>query len=182
MKIYTKTGDAGDTRLAFGVKVRKSDARVESYGIVDELNAAIGVARATGLSAEADELCMAIQSVLFVVGAELACPPEQTDRLKTVPVGPSDIQTLEASIDRFSAQLPALAQFILPGGAPSAAALHFARTVCRRAERQVVALGDQSPVSGAILVYLNRLGDLLFVLARSENQRAEVADVPWIPR
>lgn len=182
MKIYTKTGDSGDTRLYGGTKVRKNDLRVECYGSVDELNASIGVARSIGLQADVDELCVTIQSTLFVLGGELATLPEHRAKLRGSVVDASDVTMLEKSIDAFSEELPALTQFILPGGVPSAAELHRARTVCRRAERLIVGLSEISEVSNAIIVYLNRLGDLLFVLARLENARADAPDIPWAAR
>lgn len=182
MKIYTKTGDSGDTRLYGGTKVRKNDLRVECYGSVDELNATIGVARSMGLTADVDKLCIAIQSTLFVVGGELATLPEHRAKLRGSTVDADDIATLERSIDAFSEELPALTQFILPGGVPTAAELHRARTICRRAERLIVGLSAISEVSNTIIVYMNRLGDLLFVLARLENVRAGTQDIPWTAR
>ncbi|HEY5957757.1 MAG TPA: cob(I)yrinic acid a,c-diamide adenosyltransferase [Polyangiaceae bacterium] len=182
MKIYTKIGDTGETRLFGGTKIDKDDWRVEAYGSVDELNSVLGVARSHELSSEIDALCASLQSALFVVGAELASMPEQREKLRLKLIDADDIHALETMIDRFTEQLPPLMQFILPGGTRSAAALHHARTVCRRAERQVVALKKRSQVSGDLLIYLNRLGDLLFVLARLENNRAGVADVPWVTR
>jgi cob(I)alamin adenosyltransferase len=182
MKIYTKTGDGGDTRLYGGTKVRKNDVRVECYGSVDELNAAIGVARSLGLTADVDVLCAAIQSTLFVVGGELATLPEHRTKLRGSTVNTDDVMMLEKSIDAFSEELPALTQFILPGGVLTAAELHRARTICRRAERLIVGLSEVSEISNVIIVYMNRLGDLLFVLARLENARAGTPDVPWAAR
>lgn len=182
MKIYTKTGDSGQTRLFGGTVVSKNDLRVDCYGSVDELNAAIGVARAAGLSVESDALCVSIQSTLFVIGAELATLPQNRAKLKLATVSESDVHSLETAIDRHSEELPPLTHFILPGGVLGAAELHRARTVCRRAERLVVALQATSEVSGSILIYLNRLGDLLFVLARLENARAGSPDIPWSTR
>lgn len=182
MKIYTKTGDAGETRLYGGTKVDKDDLRVDTYGTVDELNAVIGVARSFGLDGALDELCATIQSALFVAGAELACLPENRHKLKLAVIEAEDVRGLENAIDRLTETLPPLMQFVLPGGTKGAAALHQARTVCRRAERQIVALKKQSAVSTDLLVYLNRLSDLLFVAARYENSRASVTDVAWNPR
>lgn len=182
MKIYTKAGDSGATRLHGGVRVWKNDLRVESYGSVDELNSVIGVARSIGLSKDVDALFATIQSALFRVGAELSCLPEHRSDLGLTLIGDDDVRSLESAIDRFTDELPPLTQFILPGGARTAAELHRARTTCRHAERQAVALSRQSKVSSTLLVYLNRLGDLLFVLARLENQRAGVPDVPWVTR
>lgn len=182
MKIYTKTGDTGDTRLYGGTKVRKDDLRVECYGSVDELNATLGVARSIGLSVDLDTLCINIQSTLFVVGAELATLPENHGKLQLSTVNAEDVAALEAAIDEFTEELPQLTQFILPGGVAAAAELHRARTVCRRAERLVVALGAVNQVSNSIIIYLNRLGDLLFVMARLENLRSGAPDIPWTAR
>lgn len=204
-KIYTKTGDEGQTGLFGGPRVRKDDPRIEAYGTVDELNAALGVCRSMGTDAEIDALLAEIQHELFAVGAELASP--DPDRQGTHWIGPRHIERLERAIDRFEAQLEPLKQFVLPAGGPAAAQLHLARTVCRRAERRVitlanlphdplaaaVAIREESPtvqivtgrlgggeVSLHLIVYLNRLGDLLFVLSRAANARAGVADQPWI--
>lgn len=178
MKIYTKTGDAGETGLFGGPRVRKDDARIEAYGTVDELNAVLGTVRAAGPPAEIEALLERIQNELFDVGAELATPDPVAKGLNTI--GQDQAAALEAAIDKFEAGLSPLRQFILPGGSPAAAALHLARTVCRRAERRLVTLGSsQQGVSPHLVVYLNRLGDLLFVLARSANAAAGVADVPW---
>ncbi len=183
MKIYTKTGDAGQTGLFGGARVSKADPRVDSYGAVDELNSCIGIARAQpGPVADLDGLLANIQSALFDLGAELATNPD-SEKVSGLPqIGTSEISELEGAIDRFETELPALKTFILPGGTPFAAHLHLARTVCRRAERRVVALSDSSPVRDELGVYLNRLSDLLFVLARVANHRAGVEDVPWVGR
>lgn len=166
MRIYTKTGDRGQTGLFGGARVRKDDARVETFGAVDELNAAIGWARASGERPEIDRVLADVQVQLFELGAALAGGPDAN----------SHVAELEAAIDQFDAQLPPLRRFILPGGSPAAAALHLARTVCRRAERRAVTLGAKEAV-----VYLNRLSDLLFVLARAANRSAGVPDVEWKP-
>jgi cob(I)alamin adenosyltransferase len=176
MKIYTRTGDEGETGLWGGVRVPKDAPRVQAYGTVDECNAAIGVARAMGVDAELDTLLAQVQNDLFVVGADLATPGEATNIPR---IGADAIQVLERAIDDLEAQLAPLRQFILPGGAPSAAYLHLARTVCRRAERRVVALSRSEPVNPQVIVYLNRLSDLLFVAARHANASAGVPDVPW---
>jgi cob(I)alamin adenosyltransferase len=182
MRIYTKTGDTGQTGLFGGARVDKDDLRVESYGTVDELNATLGTALAEGLSEDVAALGAELQSELFVVGAELACVPEKRDNLKLRLIDENDILALESAIDQYTRELPELTCFILPGGRKAAAHLHHARTVCRRAERLVVALAKRSAVSNHLIVYLNRLGDLLFVLARLENHRAGVPDVPWRQR
>lgn len=176
MKIYTRTGDAGETGLWGGARVAKDALRVQAYGTVDECNAAIGCARASTNDAELDEVLGRIQNDLFVLGSDLAAPDEhdQVPRCSA-----SDVAWLEQTIDRFEAELDPLRQFILPGGAPAAAELHLARTICRRAERWVVRLAHESPINEQVLVYLNRLSDLLFVLARAANRRAGVPDTPW---
>jgi cob(I)alamin adenosyltransferase len=177
MKIYTKTGDAGETGLWGGQRVAKDDARVQAYGTVDECNAAIGVARAAGMETGLDAILAHIQNQLFVVGADLATPGVAAN----IPhVGSEEIGFLEQAIDALEQQLEPLKQFILPGGTPAAAQLHLARTICRRAERCVVGLARQEPaLSAQIGVYLNRLSDCLFVLARAANAGAGVPDVPW---
>ena len=179
MKIYTKTGDDGTTGLYGGARIDKDDPRVEAYGTVDETNAAIGVARAAGLPAEIDALLERVQAELFSVGAELACVAGKEQKLGMALVGATEISELERAIDRAEALLPALKNFVLPAGAPGAAALHQARTVCRRAERRTLAASRASGVRNELIVYLNRLSDLLFVLARSANQQGGVEDVPW---
>jgi len=177
MKIYTKTGDSGETGLWGGLRIAKDAARVQAYGTVDECNATIGVARASGLEAGLDAILAHIQDQLFVVGADLATPGESAN----VPrIGIEEIAFLEQSIDALEEQLEPLKQFILPGGTPAAAQLHLARTVCRRAERCVVSLARQEQaLNEQVGMYLNRLSDCLFVLARAANARAGVADVPW---
>ncbi len=179
IKIYTKTGDDGETGLFGGSRLSKDDLRIEAYGTVDELNAVLGLARACKPAAEIDELLGKIQRQLFVIGAELASPDGSVQGMK--PTGTPEIADLEKGIDRFEAQLPTLEQFILPGGTSLASQLHLARCVCRRAERCVVALFRSQKIGGpkTVLVYLNRLGDLLFVMAREANRMAECADVPW---
>jgi cob(I)alamin adenosyltransferase len=181
MRIYTKTGDAGETGLFGGERVPKDHRRVMAYGEVDELNAALGLARATDPSDFEDALLQTIQRNLFTIGAELATPDHArlAKALGGPPIGATDVTALELAIDRLDAGLPPLKTFILPGGAPKGAALHLARTVCRRAERGVVRLAREIPVSPAIGIYLNRLSDLLFVLARAANARAGAGDVPW---
>ncbi len=181
MKIYTKTGDEGQTGLFGGPRVAKDHPRIEAYGTVDELNAAVGVARSIGPSNDVDLLLERIQNELFDVGAELATPDaEQRGMIK---IGQRHIAELESAIDRFDADLPVLKQFILPGGTQLAAHLHLARTICRRAERRLQTLTTHTDqvASPLLLVYLNRLSDLFFVLARAANAAAGVADVPWKP-
>jgi cob(I)alamin adenosyltransferase len=179
VRIYTKTGDDGTTGLLGAGRVSKDAVRVDAYGTVDELNAALGVARAHSLDADSDALLARLQDELFVLGSALADPvPEgRFHRAMTA----QHVQTLESAIDRLEDELPALAHFILPGGCPAAAQIHLARAVCRRAERAAVALSRAAgeDVPPVVLVYLNRLSDLLFVLGRSVNRRAGVADVIW---
>lgn len=177
MRIYTRTGDTGETGLIGGQRVPKDDVRVEAYGTIDELNAALGLARSLIEQEDLNTLLEHIQSQLFDIGAELASPPERAAQFASV--GEAEVQTLEAAIDRLEAELEPLRQFILPGGTLAAAALHLARTICRRAERRVVTLSRHSTVNGAIIKFLNRLSDLLFVMARVANHRAGVPDVRW---
>jgi cob(I)alamin adenosyltransferase len=182
MRIYTKTGDDGTTGLFGGARVEKNSLRVEAYGTVDELNSELGVARAEASTPELDPLLATIQEDLFSIGAELACTPGKEATLPSPCVGATEIERLEQAIDQHEAHLPTLKNFILPGGSRAAAALHVGRTVCRRAERRVLSAGREAPLRGELLVYLNRLGDLLFVLARRANQLEGRADVPWMPR
>ena len=179
MKIYTKTGDQGETGLYGGGRVRKDVPRIEAYGTVDELNAVLGMVRAEQPPPEIDRLLARIQNELFDVGAELATPDPAAKNVARM--GAAGAEALERAIDSFEAELPPLRQFILPGGVKVAAALHLARTVCRRAERRIVTLAALEPgsVSGEMIVYLNRLSDLLFVLARAANAAAGQADVAW---
>jgi cob(I)alamin adenosyltransferase len=178
VKIYTRTGDAGETSLFGGTRVSKADSRVDAYGDVDELNAWLGLVRAARLDADLDQPLVHIQQDLFALGAQLADPGEQiADRVVKAALGDADVERLEALIDRLEAELPPLRRFILAGGAPAGAALHVARTVCRRAERRIVSL---TPAPDAILVkYVNRLSDLLFVVARVVNHRAGMPEIEW---
>jgi cob(I)alamin adenosyltransferase len=179
MKIYTRTGDRGQTGLFGGARLEKDDPRVEAYGSVDELNASLGVARAHGLAASLDAAVAAIQDDLLRLGAELATAPGKEHLLTLARVDATDAARLEGWIDENEAELPALSNFILPGGSLPAACLHQARTVCRRAERRVVAAYRGSESGVDVIIYLNRLSDLLFVFARRANQIANVEDVPW---
>ncbi len=182
MRIYTKTGDAGETGLFGGPRVSKDSERVEAYGTVDELNAALGVARAQGSDPEIDRLLGAVQEQLFTVGAELATPPGAKAHSAVPPIDAAWTSALESAIDRIQAELSPLRHFILPGGAPFAASLHFARAVCRRAERRAVTLHQREEVMPEALAFLNRLSDFLFVAARLANQRAGVTETVWDPR
>lgn len=177
----TKTGDDGTTGLFGGARVKKASARVDAYGTVDETNAAIGVARALGLEPLSEGVLQKVQSNLFTLGAELACVPGKEDKLKMALIDAADIERLEQAIDASEGELEPLKSFVLPGGSPQAASLHVARCVCRRAERAVLTLED-APARREVVVYLNRLSNLLFSLARRANQVAKVADVPWHPR
>lgn len=177
--IYTKTGDTGDTSLFGGGRVGKEDERVEAYGQVDELNSVLGVARAEGLG-ELDALAGELQNQLFTVGAVLATPANSKAAAAIPKVSPDWASAMERAIDAFDKEIPALSQFILPAGTKAAAALHHARTVCRRTERRVVPLLRAGKVGVETIVYLNRLSDLLFTMARVANHRAGVKDVPWV--
>ena len=179
MKIYTRTGDDGQTSLFDQTRVSKADPRVDAYGEVDELNACLGAARAAVGPGDLSDLLEALQKELFAVGARLADPSARiAARVEKAVVTSGAIRGLEEAIDRLDAELPPLRRFILPGGTGAGALLHLARTVCRRAERRVVALGPDA-VEAEVLVYLNRLSDLLFVAARAVNHRAGVSEVEW---
>jgi cob(I)alamin adenosyltransferase len=178
VKIYTRTGDAGETSLFDGTRARKDDARVDAYGEVDELNAWLGFVRASRLDPALDEALVALQRDLFALGAQLADPADRlAPRVTKAVIDDDHILRLEQLIDRLEGELPPLRRFILAGGVPAGAALHIARTVCRRAERRIVALNP--PVDPVLIRYVNRLSDLLFVLARVVNHRAGVADTEW---
>ena len=178
VKIYTRTGDDGSTGLLGAGRVPKSHARVEAYGSVDELNAALGVVRALDLQHWLEPDLATVQAQLFQVGAELATlDPAMLEKLKRV--GPEEIVALERWIDRCEVELPPLQRFVLPGGSELGASLHVARTICRRAERRVVALAASQAIEPGLTRYLNRLADLLFVLARWCNRRAGVPETEW---
>ncbi len=181
MPIYTRTGDEGTTGLFGDGRVPKDHIRVSAYGDVDELNAAIGVARATPPADLAEPLLEAIQRDLFALGGHLATPDtaKVAKALERATLSESRVLAFEQAIDAADAELPPLRAFVLPGGTPKAAALHLARTVCRRAERSVVRLAHEDPLPPLFTVYLNRLSDLLFTLARLANHRAGVGDVTW---
>jgi cob(I)alamin adenosyltransferase len=178
VKLYTRTGDAGETSLFDGTRVRKNDGRVDAYGEVDELNAWLGLARASRLDADLDAELVRLQRDLFALGARLADPADKiADRVTKTALGDDEVARLEQVIDGLDADLPPLRRFILAGGSPAGAALHVARTVCRRAERRMVAL--QPPIDPVLVRYVNRLSDLLFVLARAVNHRAGAAETEW---
>ena len=181
MKIYTKTGDSGETGLFGGGRVPKDHPRTTAYGEVDELNSALGLARAMAPAEPFDDLLEGIQRDLFAIGGRLATPkPDKVAKAMAKAVLPPErAESFERVMDEAEAELPPLRAFVLPGGTPKAAALHMARTVCRRAERSVVHLAHTDEVPPEILIYLNRLSDLLFTLARLANHRAGAADVTW---
>lgn len=181
MKIYTRTGDEGETGLFGGGRTSKASPRVEAYGAVDELNAFLGLAVAALEGGDTTDHLQVLQHDLFSIGSALSAPPSRPRRRRPdVPRIPEErIEEMEGWIDAAEEELEPLRAFILPGGAPGAAHLHVCRTVCRRAERAVVRLAEDDEVDPAILRYLNRLSDLLFVLARLENRRAGRPDVPW---
>jgi cob(I)alamin adenosyltransferase len=180
LKIYTRTGDKGDTGLFGGGRVAKTHPRVEAYGDVDELNATLGLARAIELMPRVDEVLVPLQRDLFAIGALLATPDrdKMKKQLEKASIDDRRITELEHAIDAGDAELEPLKSFIVPGGTPKAAALHVARTVCRRAERRVIALENEE-IPPIVVVYLNRLSDLLFTLARVANKRAGAGEVTW---
>jgi cob(I)alamin adenosyltransferase len=178
VKIYTRTGDAGDTSLFDGSRVKKDHARVDAYGEVDELNAWLGLVRASPLDAPLDDALQQIQRDLFALGAQLADPADKlAPRVTKAVIAEPDVVRLEQLIDQLEEELPPLRRFILAGGTPAGAALHVARTVCRRAERRIVGLDP--PVDAVLVRYVNRLSDLLFVLARAVNRRGGVPETEW---
>jgi cob(I)alamin adenosyltransferase len=180
MKIYTKTGDRGQTGLFGGGRVSKASARVDVYGEVDELNSVIGLVRTERFDDAVDALLGRVQSRLFDLGAELATAPDSKVELGIALVSEAEVLALELAIDQAETELSPLKTFVLPAGARAATYLHLARTVCRRAERKLVALADVEPVRPECVRYLNRLSDTLFVLARLANHRAGIADEPWV--
>ena len=180
MRIYTRTGDTGETGLIGGKRVLKDDLRVAAYGDVDELNAVVGLARLQTGKAGDSALLRRLQRELFALGAQLADPSSRLGSRKAKAlIGAREIRALEKAIDERERRLPPLHAFLLPGGSAPGALLHLARTVCRRAERSIVALHRRERLDPRILVYVNRLSDLLFVLARDENHRSGAAEEPW---
>jgi cob(I)alamin adenosyltransferase len=177
-KIYTRGGDEGETSLGDGVRVSKLDARIAAYGTVDELNAAIGVVLAAKCPAEMQKVLERIQNELFDLGADLSVPMEREGRLRATQ---EQVDMLEGDCDRFNADLPELKSFVLPAGVEAAARLHVARTVCRRAEREALVASGVYSVNPVALIYLNRLSDLLFILARAANARAGREETLWRP-
>ena len=179
MKIYTKTGDSGETSLFDGTRVSKTDPRVVAYGDVDELQACLGMARAATLPADLDEMCVTVQRDLFALGARLADPAHKiAKRVEKIVIDDRSVARLEGWIDALDTEMPPLRHFILSDGCPAGAALHFSRTVCRRAERSILALGADA-VEPIVIVYVNRLSDLLFTMARAANHRAGTTETPW---
>ena len=180
-RIYTRTGDTGDTALFGGGRVSKDDARVDAYGDVDELNATLGLARSIEMMPRIDEVLAPVQRDLFAIGALLATPDhdKMQQQLTKARIDEGRIEQLERAIDEGESELEPLKAFIMPGGTPKAAALHVARTVCRRAERHVVRLQHTVELPALAVIYLNRLSDLLFTLARLANKRAGAGEVTW---
>jgi len=181
-KVYTRTGDDGTTGLGGGQRVRKDSPRIEAYGTVDELNSSIGVALAAGLTPALAERLRGIQNELFHLGSDLCILEEDKVRLSVPRIEERHVAALEKTMDALTEQLPPLENFVLPGGSPGAAALHVARTVCRRAERCLIVLSRLEAVGPHTVIYLNRLSDALFVMARYENKMRGVPDVLWDSR
>jgi cob(I)alamin adenosyltransferase len=181
MKIYTKTGDDGTTSLFGGERVTKSHYRIEAYGTVDELNAFIGLLRDQDINQERQSILIDIQNNLFVIGSVLATEPNNT-KVKTPQLTEADIQVLESAIDQMDSQLPPLNNFVLPGGHASVSFGHIARTICRRAERQVIGLDSHEKINSLVIQYLNRLSDYLFMLCRKMSADLGVNEIPWKPK
>lgn len=182
MKIYTKTGDTGQTGLIGGRRVSKADLRLDAYGTVDELNSWIGLVRDQPVNSERRELLKEVQDRLFTIGAELATDPQKAPKQIMPAIVPADVTLLETSMDSMDEELPELRAFVLPGGHQSVSFCHVARTVCRRTERLVIALNGTSPVDPLIIQYLNRLSDYLFVLSRLMAQNLNIDEIEWKPR
>lgn len=187
MKIYTKTGDKGKTSLFGGTRVPKYHLRIEAYGTVDELNSYIGLIRDQKMDSHTTEILLKIQNELFTLGSMLATPPEKEilksgkERLNIPKITEESIELLENEIDKMNESLPPMSHFILPGGHTTVSFCHITRCICRRAERITTLLSDESPINPNILVYLNRLSDYLFVLARKLTIDNEAQEIPWIP-
>ncbi|OGU54339.1 MAG: ATP:cob(I)alamin adenosyltransferase [Ignavibacteria bacterium RBG_13_36_8] len=180
MKIYTKTGDKGETSLFGGERVSKDDVRIDAYGSVDELNAIIGCAVTEALNQEVKDALRQVQNHLFIAGADLAAPTKKENRNFQMPrISENEIKNVEKKIDYFDGKIPELKHFILPGGTKGASFLQLARTVCRRAERKVVLLSKKVEIGDFLIIYLNRLSDLLFVLSRYENLSNHTPDIEW---
>ena len=181
-RIYTKTGDQGNTSLIGGTKVLKSHLRIEAYGTIDELNSYIGLCRDLVATENERAFLREIQDRLFTIGSTLACDPEKDSKLKIPDLIENDITLLENEIDKMDQSLPEMRNFIIPGGHPAVSHLHIARCVCRRAERNCVRLQVGSPVEPVVIKYLNRLSDYLFVLARFKGMQLSVEEIPWRAR
>jgi len=181
MKIYTKTGDKGQTGLIGGTRVSKADLRIDAYGTVDELNSWIGLIRSGQVDARQQDILARIQERLFVIGSHLAADPEKS-RMQLPELDTADVKALEVEIDFMNQDLPELHSFVLPGGNQQAAYGHLGRTVCRRAERLVVALHEHAPVEWVLIAYLNRLSDYLFTLSRKFCLDAGDDEIKWLPR
>lgn len=183
MKIYTKTGDKGETGLFGGERVSKNSLRIEAYGTVDELNAFLGLALIETKDLEVKVLLERIQNILFILGSDLATPDtEKNKKLNITRINSSHSAELEKAIDHFEEKLEPLRNFILPGGSKSAALLHICRTIARRAERRIVALNETVKIGDNIIIFVNRLSDLLFVLSRIENKVSNIPDTIWNPK
>jgi cob(I)alamin adenosyltransferase len=179
VKIYTKTGDSGDTSLFDGTRVSKTDQRVVAYGDVDELQACLGMARAAQLPPDLDEMCVTLQRDLFALGARLADPSHRiAKRVEKIVIDEASVTRLEGWIDLLDTEIPPLRHFILSDGCPAGAVLHLARTICRRAERSMLLLGKDA-IEPVVIVYINRLSDLLFTIARAANHRAGATETQW---
>lgn len=181
MKIYTKTGDTGQTALFGGKRLPKDDLRIEAYGTVDELNSHVGLLRDSGLSSAAQNTLLEIQDRLFTIGSLLASDPEK-DNLQVPQISDEDVLRLESEMDEMNEDLPEMRSFVLPGGHPAVSQCHIVRCVCRRAERRAVSLAAVSPVKPIIIQYLNRLSDYFFVLSRSIAVQKNAVESPWKPR
>ncbi len=178
MKIYTRTGDDGTTSIFAGGRVKKNDARVEAYGTIDEFNSILGVARAVSRNEFISEIIRDIQNLLFVLGSDLATPVD-FENSKIRRIARDDVEMVERLIDKIESELVPLRNFILPGGTLLASILHYARTVCRRAERRIVSLSEKEKINEHVIPFVNRLSDLLFVLARYANKIENVEDIKW---
>ncbi len=188
MKIYTKTGDKGTTSLFGGTRVPKHHIRIDSYGTVDELNSYIGLIRDQEIDSHSKEILIQIQDRLFTLGAILATAPEKEtlksgkQRLNIPRITEEDINLLETEMDRMNESLPEMTHFVLPGGHPTVSYCHITRCICRRAERLTTLLNEQEPIDGLVLMYLNRLSDYLFVLARKLTKDLQVEEIKWVPK
>ncbi len=181
MKIYTKTGDKGETGLFGGARLQKDELRIEAYGTVDELNSYIGLVRDSGLDDDSIQMLISIQDRLFTIGSQLASDPSKSN-LQVPQLFDSDITALEKEIDRMNEELPEMRSFVLPGGHPLVSHCHVARCICRRAERRVVSLAKAEAIPALIIPYLNRLSDYLFVLSRWATKLQNAAETPWVPK